>query len=74
MNHTDTAEAITMLYKEFDKDERRVQRETGISLQKGRNYIFIEEQVSNEVDTIKITPVELTLPCIESRTVKYQKR
>ena len=46
LNHTDTAKAITDLYREFNKDERKVQKETGLSLRKVRDYIDIEAQAS----------------------------
>lgn len=46
LNHADAAEAITMLYKKYGKNERKVQRETGLSLRKVRDYINIEEQAS----------------------------
>lgn len=63
LNHADTAKAITMLYKEFHKNDRKVQRETGLSLQKVRDYIFIEEQASSEMKLKlkqkKVTPVDL---------------
>jgi ParB family transcriptional regulator, chromosome partitioning protein len=49
LNHADTADAITMLYKKFDKDERKVQRETGLSLRKVRDYINIKEQASEKM-------------------------
>lgn len=49
LNHADTADAITMLYKKFDKDERKVQRETGLSLRKIRDYIKIKEQASEKM-------------------------
>jgi ParB family chromosome partitioning protein len=63
LNHSDTAEAITMLYKKFHKDEQKVQRETGLSLQKVRDYIFIEEQASSKMKKKlkqrKVTPVDV---------------
>ena len=46
LNHADAAKAITDLYKEFNNDERKVQRETGLSLLKVRDYINIEAQAS----------------------------
>lgn len=46
LNYADTAKAITDLYKAFKKDERKVQKETGLSLRKVRDYINIEAQAS----------------------------
>jgi len=47
LNHADAAEAVTALYVEFGRDERRVSRETGMSLQRVRQYIDIEERASD---------------------------
>jgi ParB family chromosome partitioning protein len=49
LNHADAARAITRLYKHFGRDERRVQKETGISLRRIRQYIDIEERASPEM-------------------------
>lgn len=46
LNYADIAEAITSLYKAFGRDDRKVQKETGLSLRKVRDYIHIEEQAS----------------------------
>ncbi len=46
LNHADAARAITHLYKEYSRDERRVQRETGLSIQRVRDYISVEAQAS----------------------------
>lgn len=46
LNHADAAEAITYLYKKLDKDERQVRIETGLSLQKIRQYVDIQERAS----------------------------
>ena len=63
LNHADTAKAITMLYTKFNKDERKVQKETGLSLQRVRDYIFIEEQASSKMKEKlkhkKVTPVDV---------------
>jgi ParB/RepB/Spo0J family partition protein len=49
LNHADTAKAITTLYKKYGNDERKVQRETGLSIQRVRDYIAIEAQASPEM-------------------------
>ena len=63
LNHADIAEAITELYKFFDKDETKVQKETGLSLRKVREYIHIEEQASmkmkKQLKQGKVTTVDI---------------
>ena len=49
LNHADTARAITSLFKKYNNDERKVQRETGLSIQRVRDYIAIEAQASPEM-------------------------
>jgi ParB family chromosome partitioning protein len=59
----DTARAITELYKEFDKDERRVHTETGLSLRRIREYILIEAQATPKIKemlkTRKVSPADV---------------
>ena len=45
----DTARAITELYIEFGKDERKVQAETGLSLRRIRDYILIDAQATPKI-------------------------
>jgi len=52
LNYTDTAEAITTLYKNFDKDEYEVKKRTGISIRTIRNYIKIEEQATPKIKSL----------------------
>lgn len=63
LNHADTAEAITKLYKKFGKDERKVHLETGLSLRRIRQYIDIEERatprIKEQLRKKKITPVDV---------------
>ena len=63
LDHVDTAHAITQLYKEFAKDEKRVHRETGLSLYRIRQYIDIEERATpmmkQKLKTKKTTPVDI---------------
>jgi len=44
LNHADAAKAITDLYKYYGRDDRKVAAETGLSLRKVRDYIYIEER------------------------------
>jgi ParB family chromosome partitioning protein len=50
LNHADAAKAITDLYTHYggryNKDDRRVARETGLSLQRVRQYVEIEQLAS----------------------------
>lgn len=46
LNHADKAEAITALYLNYDRDDRRVAQELGLSLQTIRDYVKIEEQAT----------------------------
>ncbi len=63
LQYADTAKAITDLYEEFDKDDRRVQRETGLSLRKIRDYIRIEAQATNKMKSMlkakKVSPMDV---------------
>lgn len=49
LNHADAAKAITDLYIFFKKDDRKVQKETGLSLRKVRDYIQIEARASEKM-------------------------
>lgn len=49
MNHLDIMKAVTSLYQEFGKDEKRVQERTGLSLRSIRNYLAIEAQATPEL-------------------------
>jgi ParB/RepB/Spo0J family partition protein len=46
LNHADTAEAVTAIYNEYKKGERKVAQELGLPLRTVRDYIKIEEQSS----------------------------
>jgi ParB/RepB/Spo0J family partition protein len=63
LNHADAARAITHLYKYFGRDERRVQKETGISLRRIRQYIDVEERATpvmkRELNAKKVTPADV---------------
>jgi len=46
LNHADTAEAITAMYRKYKKDDRKVADDLGLPLRTVRDYIKIEEQAS----------------------------
>jgi len=46
LNHADAAEAITAMYNKYEKDEKKVADDLGLSLRTVRDYIKIEEQAS----------------------------
>jgi ParB/RepB/Spo0J family partition protein len=47
LSYKDAADAITELYKHFGRDDRKVVDATGFSLQRVRQYIYIEERASS---------------------------
>jgi len=49
LNHADAAEAVTNLFKKFDRDAHKVAAETGLSLPKVRQYIHIQERASQKM-------------------------
>jgi ParB family chromosome partitioning protein len=49
LSYEDASNAVTQLYtKHFNRDDRRVAKETGISLKKVRQLIYIEERASEK--------------------------
>lgn len=63
LTYADAASAITALYKHFKRDDRRVSKETGLSLRKIRQFIYIEERASEKTKTKlregKVEPVDV---------------
>jgi ParB family chromosome partitioning protein len=63
LNHADTARAITTLYETYGKDERKVQKETGLSLRRIRNYLTTESQASPKMKRLlrekKVKPADV---------------
>jgi len=47
LNHADTAEAITAMYKKYNKSDRKVADDLGLPLRTVRDYIKIEERASD---------------------------
>jgi len=52
LGYEDTAQAVTYLYKEYDGDERRVQKETGLSLRKVRDFILIDARATPKIKAL----------------------
>jgi ParB family transcriptional regulator, chromosome partitioning protein len=63
LNHADSMKAITRLYETYDKDERRVHKETGLSLRRIRDYLTINSQASDKMKAMlrqkKVTPADV---------------
>jgi len=63
LGYEDTSKAVTYLYKEYSGDERRVHKETGLSLRKVRDYILIEARATPKIKTLlksgKISPADV---------------
>jgi ParB/RepB/Spo0J family partition protein len=63
LGYEDTAQAVTYLYKKYDGDERRVHKETGLSLRKVRDFILIEERATPRIKTLlkggKVSPADV---------------
>ena len=63
LEYEDTAAAVTYLYDRFGKDERAVQKETGLSLRKVREFILIEARATPRMKTLlkqkKVSPADV---------------
>jgi ParB family transcriptional regulator, chromosome partitioning protein len=63
LDYDDTAKAVTYLYEKYGKDDRKVHEETGLSLQRIREYILIESRATQRMKTLlkakKISPVDV---------------
>jgi ParB/RepB/Spo0J family partition protein len=63
LDYRDTAKAITELYKSFGNDESRVEKETGLSIRKIREYILIEAQATPKMKQLllahKVSPADV---------------
>jgi len=59
LNHADTAEAITAMYKEYNRDDRKVAKDLCLPLRTVRDYIKIEEMASDHAkDLLRKKKVE----------------
>jgi ParB family transcriptional regulator, chromosome partitioning protein len=52
LNYEDTAKAITYLYEKLGKDEQKVQKATGLSLRKIRDFILIEARATPKMKAL----------------------
>ena len=63
LEFADTAKAVTFLYEKFGKDENKVRQETGLSLQKIRDFILIEARATPKMKNLirarKVSPVDV---------------
>lgn len=63
LEFADTAKAVTYLYEKLGKDENEVRRQTGLSLQKIRDFILIEARATPKMKTLikarKVSPVDV---------------
>lgn len=79
LNHADSARAITQLYEAYGKSDRKVQRETGLSLRRIRDYLTIESQASQKMKRMlrdrKVTPADVkrALKAALGQTKKAEK-
>jgi ParB/RepB/Spo0J family partition protein len=59
LNHADTAEAVTSMYKKYGRNERKVAEDLGLPLRTVRDYIKIEEMASDHAkDLLREKKVE----------------
>lgn len=63
LDYDDTAEAITYLYENLDKDEYKVQKETGLSIRKIRDFILIKARATPKMKVLlkqnKVSPADV---------------
>ena len=52
LDYNDTAKAITYLYEQFGKDEYEVQKATGLSVRKIRDFILIEARATPKMKAL----------------------
>ena len=63
LNHADSARAITALYESYGKNDRRVAKETGLSLRRVHDYLTIDSQASpkmkRQLQDKKVSPADV---------------
>jgi len=63
LDYADTAEAVTELYKHFGKDERKVQKRTGLSIRKIRDFILVDalasDRMKKQIRSQKVSPTDV---------------
>jgi|ERR1035438_3898896 ParB family chromosome partitioning protein len=63
LDYQDTAKAITELYESLGRDERKVEKETGLSLRKVREYVLIQAKATPKMKQLlkarKVSPADV---------------
>ena len=72
LEYVDTAKAITTLYEKFDADEQKVQKETGLSIRKIREYVMIEAQASAKMKSM-LKAGSVTASDVKRRSERHRK-
>lgn len=63
LEYGDTARAVTHLYKKYGRNINAVQKETGLSVRKIQDFIFIHERATHKMKSLlkdkKVTPADV---------------
>lgn len=63
LEYSDTAKAVTYLYQKLGRDDHAVQKETGLSLRKVRDFILIEARATQRIKSLikdrKVSPADV---------------
>lgn len=63
LDYSDMTKAVTYLFKEFDRDDRKVADATGLSLRKVREYISIDaiasSKIKEQIRNNQISPIDV---------------
>ena len=63
LEYSDTARAVTYLYRKLGRDDHAVQKETGLSLRKVRDFILIEARATPRIKSLlrdkKVSPADV---------------
>lgn len=63
LDYSDMSKAVTYLFKEFGKDDKKVAEATGLSLRKVREYISIDAvaspRIKEQIRSNQITPIDV---------------
>jgi ParB family chromosome partitioning protein len=63
LDYQDTAKAVTYLYKKLGKDMHAVQKETGLSVRKIRDFVLINERATPKMKSLmkqkKVSPADV---------------
>ncbi len=52
LEYSDTAKAVTYLYQKLGRDDHAVQKETGLSLRKIRDFVLIEARATQKIKSL----------------------